>query len=116
MAVSVDCSPPQPILLIHKGFWRSSRKPYFFLGKIWERNQFSLIHSGQHVPNNSPNFSAAARSSCVKASQKTDFRTRRDPIAARREDHRCGADDGVIGLRHSRILDLRPVDVLQGKA
>jgi len=26
------------------------------------------------------------------------------------------ADDGVIGPRHFRIFDLRPVDILQGKA
>jgi hypothetical protein len=39
----VQIQPPQPILLIYKGFLDSTRKPFFHLGKTWERNHFSLI-------------------------------------------------------------------------
>jgi hypothetical protein len=37
VAFSGRCGPPQPILLIHKGFLMPVRKPFFFLGKTWEK-------------------------------------------------------------------------------
>jgi hypothetical protein len=44
VAFSGRCGPPQQFLLIHKGLLAASNKPFFFLGKTWERNQCSLIN------------------------------------------------------------------------
>jgi hypothetical protein len=42
----VQIQPPQPILLIHKGFSDFIGKPLFRLGKTWERNYFRLDFLG----------------------------------------------------------------------
>src|SRR5882762_2542002 len=42
MAVSVHCSPPQPILLIYKGFLNCLGKPFLMLGQFWDRNYVFL--------------------------------------------------------------------------
>ena len=40
----VQIQPPQLILLIRKGLLDVPNRPFFFLGKIWERNYFSIIN------------------------------------------------------------------------
>jgi hypothetical protein len=40
----VQIQPPQPILLIRKGLLDATNKPFFCLGKSWERNKFPLIN------------------------------------------------------------------------
>src|SRR4029077_13619260 len=40
--VRIPSRPPDS--LIHKGLLAAFNRPFFFLGKTWERNQFSLIN------------------------------------------------------------------------
>src|SRR5882724_10762355 len=60
---SVRIGPPQPISLIRKGLLVHLGRLLLRLGK---GISFPVLFSGQPVPNSSPSFSAAARSSCVK--------------------------------------------------
>jgi len=42
------------------------KRPFFFWGRLGKEITFPLSISGHPVPKNSPNFSAATRSFCVK--------------------------------------------------